>query len=351
MFAKIRLVLLVCLILVIAAPIYAQEDSDGEKNLPFSMVTDDPVVNRELNTILDNRYSNPGAMIYHDGQFHMFRNGFRGWPSRVTVTYLVSDDGITWEMGSEETVLTHSAVDYAEVLIMVSSVHVEDDGTWVMYFYTWDNYTAPIGIGRIGRATAESPGGPWIADETPALDIGPEGAWDAQQVGVPLVVKADDLYWMYYSGFSVDGEMRIGLAISEDGITWEKYNGESNDDDVFYAESDPVLTPSEDGWDNRGVERPRVVITDDGWFMVYRANVASAGLGLATSQDGLNWTKVGDAPILEIDQIPHGTGTFLFTFLHQDDTYYLFTEATLDNQSTSEIFLLTAEGSLLPDME
>lgn len=349
MFAKnsLSFVCMIILSLLVVMPIYAQDDDSTKPNLPFEMAIEAPTIDREINEVLDNRYSNPGAMVYHDGQFHMFRNGFASWPGRVSITYLTSLDGLNWEMGADEVVLTRSDVEYAGVLIMASSVHVEDDGTWVLYFYTWDNYTAPVGAGKIGRLTAPAPNGPWTADSEPLLDVGGEGTWDAQQVGVPLVVKQDGQYWMYYSGFSIRGEMRIGLATSEDGIHWQKYNDPSNDDDPLFAESDPVLEASTEGWDKDGVERPRVIVTDEGWVMLYRAKIASAGFGLATSEDGLHWEKVTDSAIFEIEQIPHATGIFLFTFLKHEDTYYLYTEATLDNQSLSEIFVLTTEADLL----
>ncbi len=348
MFAQYSLWLIILSIFsfLVVAPIHAQDDGGTQQNLPFKMAMENPVIDRNLHEILDNRYSNPGAMVYHDGQFHMFRNGFASWPGRVYITYLTSPDGLNWEMGADEVLLTRSDVDYAGVLIMVSSVHVEDDGMWVLYFYTWDNYTAPVGEGRIGRLTAPAPTGPWTATAEPLLDVGSTGTWDAQQVGVPLVVKHSEQYWMYYSGFSERGEMRIGLATSQDGLHWEKYNDPSNDDDPLFAESDPVLEASLEDWDRNGVERPRVIVTDSGWVMLYRAKTASAGLGLATSQDGIHWEKVNTDPIFEIAQIPHATGIFLFTFLKHEDTYYLYTEATLDNQSTSEIFLLTADNLL-----
>src|SRR5215468_5657960 len=51
-------------------------------------------------------YTDPGAVTYYDGQFHIFRNAFRGWPDAVQTDYLTSADGITWKEMSDKPVLT-----------------------------------------------------------------------------------------------------------------------------------------------------------------------------------------------------------------------------------------------------
>jgi hypothetical protein len=42
----------------------------------------------------DGQYTDPGAAIYYEGQFHMFRNGFVGWPAWSGAAYHTSPDGI-----------------------------------------------------------------------------------------------------------------------------------------------------------------------------------------------------------------------------------------------------------------
>lgn len=347
--ALLRFLLVMMIGWVVAGAAFAQDDGEGE---PLFVVSgDDPVVEYGLSGVWDSKWINPGAMIYHDGQFHMFRNGFRSWPGYVDIGYTVSDDGYEWTPVGDEPVFSTDEVPYAGRLAMSSSMHVEDDGTWVMYFYTWDRPTAPIGGGAIGRATASAPTGPWIPDEAPVLEAGAVGEWDAAQVGVPIVLKTDESYVMYYSGFGLNGAMRIGMATSDDGIAWTKYNDPETTDPLF-ASSDPVLVPGGEGeWDEFGAERPRVVQTPDGWVMVYRTqgqqgNLPTA-LGLATSEDGIHWQKYADNPIVTPDSMRGGNSLWFFSLLHQDDTYYLYVEAlTRYSFGNSFIFLLTHEGSI-----
>jgi predicted GH43/DUF377 family glycosyl hydrolase len=336
-----RSIILFIVVLILSPTVQAQESESL-----FIPVQDDPI---STSGALAQKYSNPGAMIYHDGQFHMFRNTFTLWPGQVTIDYLTSTDGLEWTAVGDEPVITKDIVPYSGTLIMASSFLIEDDGTWVLYFYTWDGFSAPIGEGSIGRATAEAPDGPWTADEEPLLVKGPEGSWDEQQVGVPSVVKHDGMYYMYYSGFASSGlfdRMRIGLALSEDGINWTKYDDPETIEPLF-AESDPAFERTEDGWDFQGVERPRVVVVDDIYYMVYRARDAVAGLGLAVSEDGINWTRPYDMPISVPTDVSNGQSVWLFALLHQDDTFWLYQELCSPGCIDSDIYLMTKVGDLL----
>jgi predicted GH43/DUF377 family glycosyl hydrolase len=338
-----RILLFIIIFLSVSLSVQAQESESL-----FTPVQDEPVIDRSTHELLGQKYSNPGAMIYHDGQFHMFRNGFSAWPGNVTVTHLASPDGLDWTLVSDEPVITLEDVPYAGRLIMASSVLVENDGTWVLYFYTWDSFNAPIGKGTIGRAVATSPEGPWTPDEEPLLVKGSEGSWDEQQVGVPSVVRQDNMYYMYYSGFASSGrfdQMRIGLALSEDGLNWTKYDDPDTTEPPF-AESDPVFQRTEEGWDFQGVERPRVIIVDDTFYMVYRSRDARTGLGLAVSDDGINWTRPLDVPISLPTDVTNGQSVWLFALLHYDDTFWLYQELCSGGCRDSDIYLMTKEGNL-----
>ena len=348
-FRKYRIHILVFALMLISIPMTIVHSQDGGSTSLFTPPSQDPVILLEPTDPLYNRFGNPGAVIFHDDQFHMFTNGFTTWPAKTDVGYFTSPDGLDWTAESELPVFAKDDVDYASVTIMVSSALIEDDGTWVLYFYTWDSFRAPIGRGSIARATASEPTGPWTPDEAPILVAGSEGAWDGRQVGVPYVTRTEDGYLMYYSGFDEDGTMRIGLAMSDDGINWQKYDDPETTDTLF-AESDPILEPGAEGeWDERGVERPRVLQTLDGWVMLYRSPGGSGEpiqMGLATSEDGLSWEKFSDSPAIVPSDFPDGRTTFLFSFLYENDTYYVYCEAETTTRTGSNIYLITHEGSL-----
>jgi len=299
-------------------------------------------------------YTDPGAVIYYDGQFHMFRNAFQGWPAPVQIDYMTSADAITWTEVNDHPVLTTDDVPFAKVAALASSVIVQDDGTWVLYFYMWNTRAGSRGEGQIGRATTNDPSGIWTVDPEPVLTAGSAGSWDEQQVNSPAVLKTADGYVMYYAGYDQAGNTsgKIGMATSEDGIIWAKYDDPTTTDAPF-AESDPILIPDE-GWEGKFVNQPRVLHTDDGWVMLYRASGAvpakDMGVGLATSDDGITWTKYSSNPVFKPQDAAGRFELWFTAAMYHDGAYYLMAELSAQHGSpTTDIVATIYEGALPPE--
>lgn len=318
----------------------------------FSFVSSAPVITNGPNQEWDWQYTDPGGAVYHDGSIHVFQNGFVGWPAPVGVGYWRSDDlGLTWTEVSEDPVFDGTDLEYVGRAALASSALVEDDGTWVLYFYTWDSAGWPAGNSKIGRATAPTPTGPWTADPQPVLFPGPEGDWDEFAVLAPSVIKTEAGYEMFYAGRTRDTAM-IGRAFSPDGITWTKYDNPTTTDPPF-AQSDPVFTPGDpregNVWDQRNVMQPRVVLTDDGYVMLYTvANTVSDPVlitqkyGMAVSPDGLDWRRSA-GEVIRPSTID--AAAFWYTELvYAEGTYFLFVEAARSGET--EVYLATHTGSI-----
>ncbi|HXD08480.1 MAG TPA: hypothetical protein VN653_00355 [Anaerolineales bacterium] len=317
----------------------------------FTVYGDEPIVSKGQPGTWDDRFTDPGAVIYHDGMFHMFRNGFRGFPAESQVGYVTSPDGYTWTKQGNDPVLKTKDVPYAKIAMYASSV-IHEDNCWALFFYTWDSNSFP-GSSVIGRA-GDCIGGPvmeqWFVDTEPILQPGADGAWDDKQVLAPHVLKTDNGYIMYYSGVGASGIQMIGMATSKDEVHWTKYNDPATTDTQF-ADSDPVFQPGEKGaWDAAWVQQPRVFQTADGWIMIYRGVSDSRGanmkLGLATSKDGIHWERYSGNPIFKPSDIK-GSRQFWFTnVVLKDDVIYLFVEG--DISQTTQIYLATHEGTVKP---
>jgi predicted GH43/DUF377 family glycosyl hydrolase len=313
------------------------------------------VITNGPNREWDWQYTDPGAAVYHEGSIHVFQNGFVGWPAPVGVGYWRSDDlGATWIEVSEDPVFDGTDLDYVGRAALASSALVEDDGTWVLYFYTWDSAGWPAGQSKIGRATAPSPTGPWTADPQPVLFPGPEGAWDDFAVLAPSVIKTESGYEMFFTGRTRETAM-IGRAFSTDGLSWEEYDDPATTETPF-VQSYPVFTPGDpregNVWDQRNVMQPRVVLTDDGYVMVYTvANTVTDPVlitqkyGLAVSSDGRNWRR-STGEVVRPSTID--TAAFWYTELvYAEGTYFLFVEASRSGET--EVYMATYTGPLTLD--
>ena len=319
----------------------------------FQFYEGNPVLQQSNNPKWDNRYIDPGAVIYQDGMFHMFFNGINGFPAPVGVGYATSPDGYNWTRQVSEPVLSAKALAGKNLQgsnLFVTSGLVEPDGTWMLYFYTLDgNFNGP---GEIGRATAPAPTGPWTIDPDPLLVPGATGAWDDVQVTAPNVLKTDNRYLMFYDALGKNNLSMIGLATSSDGVHWEKYNDPATSDPAF-AESDPILTASNAGWDSKRVIDPNVIQTSEGYQMIYLATDGSGkftrgifAFGAATSPDGIKWTKSDLNPVLSNQDHPEWSQAFLASLVYVDGTYFLYFDFVTPSTSGTNVYLATYKGSL-----
>lgn len=289
----------------------------------------------EAGSPFESIYTDAGAVVYRDGLFHLFYNTIHSWPPReILVGYATSADGLTWTRQGDEPVLLAEEVSYAGHTLLASNVFVEDDGTWVMYFYTWPAMSAVV-QSAIGRATAPAPAGPWTPDETPALEASPD-SWDPYSVANPYVVRHDNgTYYMYYTGHdSANRTTAIGLATSADGLTWTKHDG-------------PVLQAGDATWSESRLFGPKVLPTENGWLMIYRNDPMSGipmTLSYATSEDGLTWTHMTqDTPIFDIGPTAEWRAIWATDIAYVDGTYFLFAE--IGTGSSTDVHVMTYEGT------
>lgn len=320
----------------------------------FHFYEGNPVLQRSNNPEWDNQFIDPGGMVYHEGMFHMFFNGINGFPAPVGVGYATSPDGYHWTRQTNEPVLSANALketNFTGSNLFVTSALVEPDGVWVLYFYTL-GAGGFMGPGEIGRATAPAPAGPWTLDPDPVLKPGPSGSWDEVQVSGPSVLKTEDGYLMYYDAFGNNNTSMIGMATSSDGVQWNKYNDPASSDPAF-AESDPVLRVSAEGWDSKRVIDPNVVKTPNGFEMIYLATSGNRkfgpgeySFGAATSPDGIEWTKSNLNPVLSNKDHSQWSQAFLATLLYVDETHFLYFDFVTPTTGGTNVYLATYGGSL-----
>jgi hypothetical protein len=164
-----------------------------------------------------------------------------------------------------------------------------DDGSYLMYYHSLE-----LGKGySVGVAT--SPDGLHWEKRGPVLGPGAPGSFDERGPGCRCVIRHEGRYLMFYEGQNAEAYYSIGLAISEDGLHWEK-------DREGPEPGGPVFRHAPKGsgrWDARAVGTPCVVPLEDGSFRLYYIGANEGGhdelssrhqIGLALS-DGPNYRR------------------------------------------------------------
>lgn len=271
-------------------------------------------------------------IVESDGTYYMFYAG-QDANGQTSIGYATSQNGKKWFRSPDNPILSASEEGFDSHGVAAPVVVVEDD-MWTLY------YAAVSEAGgrstAVGQAAAETPNGEWTRSSEPLLTTGETPAWDSLSITPGSVLTIDGRQHLYYSGFSDQGQIGIGLAIEEGEGQWLKHDNPQTTDPAFSA-SDPVLPGAQAGeWDEI-VWAPFVQIRDGQWEMFYHGDPISSrgtneiGIGLATSADGLTWTRPNE-PFLTSsseDRFPHTPNT-----LSVDDFLYVY-YASVENGGTS----------------
>ena len=165
---------------------------------------------------------------------------------------------------------------------------------------TWETSTfAPVGVRTLDTSGSGDGAELMLPATLVPLDrgagqdvLGPSQpvVGDGDGIGDPAVVKAGAGYRMWYAGTAENGgSTAIFEATSANGSTWTRANGGL-----------PVLQATGGAFDAHGVSAPHVVYDPADPSAPYRMWYAGQGtvygaIGLATSADGVTWTKYDDA--------------------------------------------------------
>ena len=245
-----------------------------------------------------------------------------------TIGYAWSFDGISWNVHSANPVLTPTPGEWDAYMVLAPYV-LRENGQYKMW-YTGCATSAVLD--RIGYAT--SPDGiNWT--KHPLNPVFEQGTtlWESGAVAYPCIIPYSNGYKMWYGGYSANiSETGIGYATSPDGITWERYTG------------NPVMSPGASGQWDHVVFGPRVLYIDNNYYMFYTGETVvyqSDKIGLATSVDGLAWTKYPSNPVLKptVGQWD-GSRTNLGSVLMDSDTLKMY--YTGMNSSNMQIGLATS---------
>jgi hypothetical protein len=295
-----------------ASPSASTRDSAGAS---IRVVGEAPVL--EASDLGDEHYGAglPAAYFEADGTRHAYVVGFGDAQGDEEVFHATSSDGLSWEV-DDELPFEELGLELGPPGPIPGSVVHASDGTWVMYLW---GVPAPLTEGAvIYRATAPGPGGPWVADPEPVLELGESGAWDDSGIDFPAVVPMGGGYLMLYGGLDGTDTSRIGVATSDDGITWHK-------------DPEPVLQADSCGKPGaQYAALPRLIPTDGAYLLLFDQDRETA---MATSPDGHAWTCAGPDPLLVAEDVPGGQGIHTFAATEIDGEVSVLIESLIEGGS------------------
>jgi predicted GH43/DUF377 family glycosyl hydrolase len=207
----------------------------------------DPVLEPAEGTWDEYTVEDPMVIRQEDGQYKMWYASW-GPESPGMIGYATSSDGINWTKDMLNNPVMVPGPDSWQVNGFSSPYVLSFEGGYKMWYTGW---SANWDSTNIGYAT--SPDGiSWTPDNirNPVLMTGGDGRWDDSNLKFPNVLLIDNMYHMWYTGWSADwSSSNIGYATSPDGLTWTP--------DTL---NNPILTPSSGKWDGLFVEQSAVIL-------------------------------------------------------------------------------------------
>lgn len=229
--------------------------------------------------------------VFFDGStYHMWFYGFGSNQAESAIGHATSPDGVDWTMDPLNPVLTAGAPGDWDEDGLVGSAVIHDGAL----FHLWYGGVGG-GVTRVGYATSPD-GSIWTKyPGNPVMDVGGSGSGYAVMVRPGTVIVEDDVYRMWFTASAGDWLLWVGYAEStDDGITWTARNPVW----VLRAGSDPGA------WDGTAVANPYVIFDGSTYHMWFAGALnglpaATASIGYAFSNNGIEWTKHRDNPVVQ----------------------------------------------------
>ena len=200
----------------------------------------------------------PGALV-RDGKVHLFYQTY-GNARNDAICHAVSDDGVNFTRNSTNPIFSPTgnwncgrAID-AEVC--------EFNGRYFLYFATRD---PDFKIQMLGVAVAPKGTNFNREDWKQAVDatiLSPELPWEGECIeGASITVQNGKMY-MFYAGAYNNWPQQVGVAVSNDGLTWKRLFDE------------PFLPNGKPGeWNESESGHPHIFTDNDGsTYLFYQGN-------------------------------------------------------------------------------
>ncbi len=234
-------------------------------------VSEQPVLDIGEPGAFDDNGVVPISVLPIDDALYMFYGGFQLGTKvkyfQFTGLAVSTDGGESFERLSRAPVLDRSD---GELLTRTAAFVLPEDGRFRMYYSAGAGWTElrgkPLPIYSLRYMESDD-----------FKTWGPEGraimefsSADEHVLGRPWILRDGDLYKMFYSIRTKSKDGRIGFAVSDDGLNWERRDHEVG------------IDVSESGWDSMAVSHPSAVEHEGSVYLFYCGNErGKVGFGYA----------------------------------------------------------------------
>ncbi|MFA6470154.1 MAG: hypothetical protein WCW35_14760 [Bacteroidota bacterium] len=216
-------------------------------------------------------------IFYDEGKYYLY---YQNYGSPGSIGYAISDNGMSWSRPDSNILLMTGDIGGWNIRGIATGPVYKVDETYYMLFQGYDGMYIQTGISKSFNKLT------WVPQSTPILTL---HSGEQYIVGCDVEIIGG-IYYLYYSVRTISGSTFIGVAVSADGKHWERTKT-------------PLMKQSQ-AWETGGVMYPSIIKTAEGYLMLY-SNSTDSGMntsfGLATSTDGLTWTKDVNNPVFNKD--------------------------------------------------
>jgi len=245
-------------------------DLDAAKPRRVLAVSSEPVLDKGCKGAFDDNGVILGDVIRIGDEFRMYYVGFQ----QVNKVKFLAFTGLASSHDGGESFQRHSQVpilDRSDSGLYIRAIHsvMREENRYRIWYASGNGWEEINGVQypRYNICHMESPDGIEFNGEG-SLCIDVQG--NEYRIGRPRVYLRNDLYVMYYTRGTIQGDYLAGYAESYDGIHWERKDSELG------------LGLSAEGWDSRHLCYPALLDFGSRTYLFYNGNdMGKDGFGFA----------------------------------------------------------------------